>query len=96
MVKVRSIDIVFLLISLVLGGISSSLFETIIFSKLDSSFDMKLSAFSSIILVFTIFMYYVLLRGYYKKIKNETIVQLSVSIFMISLLFASFLAGQMF
>ncbi|MNI43650.1 hypothetical protein D3C73_979890 [compost metagenome] len=92
MFKLRSIDIVFLLISLLFGGFSSSLLDTII----SSTFEMKILALCGIILVFIIALYYMLLRSYYIKIKNETIAQLGVSIFLISLLFASFLTTQIF
>lgn len=90
--KIRLIDIVFLLISLLFGGFSNSLLFSIIFSN----FEMKVLAICGIILVFIIALYYMLLRSYYIKIKNETIAQLGVSIFMISLLFASFLTTQIF
>ncbi|MNN86268.1 hypothetical protein D3C81_2036690 [compost metagenome] len=85
-------DIAFLILSLVFGALSSAL----IGSMLVWTNRIFISIILGGLLLLIVMLYYVVLRTYYKKIKDETLVQISVSIFMISLLFTTYLGNQFF
>ncbi|MBA9088254.1 preprotein translocase subunit SecG [Fontibacillus solani] len=92
MKKLRFLDIAFLIFSLILGVSSSHLIGGML---LDTNRILVPIILGGLFLLIVL-VYLAILRNYYNKIKDETIVQISVSIFMVSLLFSTYLVNQFF